>query len=250
MPPGESLYFKGWYTDKNEASTEFNFDEPASEPRNAYAHWTTDFRVDLLDKGENPYTVTGYSLEVLDLQTNNPVTGSFSGTVNSENDQWISDRKDVYLGHKFQVTFSNLPDGTKVVPFGVLEDTGRNCSIKPVAGKENTFEVTMTRTPQFTRAPYNPVFQLQELPKPEPTPTPTPTLQPTPQPNAQYWITIDPNGGIWPDGTTKTLYFLVDAGDIFTLPAPLPAKAMSLSTGKDPGTTPVKTTLLQKTTTS
>lgn len=47
----------------------------------------------------------------------------------------------------------------------------------------------------------------------------TPPTPPTPEPKTQYRITVDPNGGVWPDGSSEPQIHLFDAGDIFTLPA-------------------------------
>ena len=47
------------------------------------------------------------------------------------------------------------------------------------------------------------------------------TLPVEPSPDGQkYVIIVDPNGGVWPDGSSENLRYLFDGGDIFTLPEP------------------------------
>ncbi|MDD7402016.1 MAG: InlB B-repeat-containing protein [Eubacteriales bacterium] len=48
-------------------------------------------------------------------------------------------------------------------------------------------------------------------------------VEPSPE-GRKYVVIVDPNGGVWPDGSSENLRYLFDGGDIFTLPEP-PSKA-------------------------
>lgn len=44
-------------------------------------------------------------------------------------------------------------------------------------------------------------------------------VEPSPE-GRKYVVIVDPNGGVWPDGSSENLRYLFDGGDIFTLPEP------------------------------
>lgn len=143
--PNSVARFKGWYLDPDKVSAAHDFTVPATEPRDAYAHWTTQLRIDVL--GKDNRNMTDYKVEVTDKKDRAAVAGAFTGNATGKpNDQWQSERHDIYMGDEFTIRFSDLPAGQKleVISIPTLDQIAW---VKPVEGQTNTFTVSMRTMP-------------------------------------------------------------------------------------------------------